>query len=88
VRPHAHAPSAGGRARCDWPWRGAYVSYAGDAMPCCMVATPDRINFGNMARDGVADVWSNEAYDEFRRRLDSDDPPEICRTCAVYNGTF
>jgi radical SAM protein with 4Fe4S-binding SPASM domain len=88
VRPHAHAPSAGGRSRCDWPWRGAYVSYAGDAMPCCMVATPDRINFGNMARDGVADVWSNDAYDEFRRRLDSGDPPEICRTCAVYNGTF
>src|SRR6185312_6606260 len=20
--------------RCDWPWRGAYVSYRGDAMPC------------------------------------------------------
>jgi radical SAM protein with 4Fe4S-binding SPASM domain len=77
------------RARgCDWPWRGAYVSYAGDAMPCCMIATPDRLNFGNMAKDGVATVWNNDTYNAFRARLASDDPPEICRGCAVYNGTF
>jgi radical SAM protein with 4Fe4S-binding SPASM domain len=88
VRPRPHAASLNGRSRCDWPWRGAYVSYAGDAMPCCMVATPDRANFGNMARESVAAVWSNEAYSEFRRRLESDDPPEICRSCAVYKGTF
>jgi MoaA/NifB/PqqE/SkfB family radical SAM enzyme len=30
----------------------------------------------------------SERYAEFRRRLESDDPPEICRGCAVYNGTF
>ncbi len=77
-----------GRARCDWPWRGAYVSYSGKAMPCCMVATPDRIHFGDMARDGVARVWNGPAYEAFRARLDSDDPPEICRGCAIYNGTF
>jgi radical SAM protein with 4Fe4S-binding SPASM domain len=88
VRPRPHAPGVAGRSRCDWPWRGAYVSYAGDAMPCCMVATPDRINFGNMAKEGVAGVWSNAPYSEFRRRLDSEEPPEICRSCAVYNGTF
>ncbi len=88
VRPRAHAASVDSRSRCDWPWRGSYVSYAGDAMPCCMVATPDRINFGNMARDGVAKVWSNEEYAEFRRKLESGDPPEICRSCAVYAGTF
>jgi PAS domain S-box-containing protein len=26
----------------DWPWRGAYLSYDGQAVPCCMVSTPDR----------------------------------------------
>jgi radical SAM protein with 4Fe4S-binding SPASM domain len=88
VRPRAHGASLDGRSRCDWPWRGAYVSYAGEAMPCCMVATPDRINFGSMAESGVAEIWSNERYKEFRRRLESDDPPEICRSCALYNGTF
>lgn len=77
-----------GRSRCDWPWRGAYVSYDGKAMPCCMVATPDRIHFGDMTRDGVATVWNNDAYAAFRERLASPNPPEVCRSCAVYAGTF
>jgi radical SAM protein with 4Fe4S-binding SPASM domain len=80
--------SLNGRARCDWPWRGAYVAYSGEAMPCCMVATPDRLNFGSMAKQGVVQVWNNDAYRDFRERLDSDNPPEICRGCAVYQGTF
>lgn len=89
VRPKRHAPGVTGRARCDWPWRGAYVSYDGRAMPCCMVGTPDRINFGNMADEGVVAIWNNDAYNTFREKLASDDaPPEICRGCAVYAGTF
>ncbi len=82
------APVTSGRQRCDWPWRGAYFSYDGRAMPCCMVATPDRVNFGNVATDGVIQVWDGDAYQAFRDRLDSDDPPDICRSCAVYNHTF
>jgi radical SAM protein with 4Fe4S-binding SPASM domain len=73
---------------CDWPWRGAYIAYSGEAMPCCMVATPDRANFGNVAKEGVVRVWNNEAYNAFRSRLASDDPPDICKGCAVYNGHF
>ena len=65
-------PAPPGRERCDWPWRGAYVSYQGLAMPCCMVATPDRINFGNMAETGAEAVWNGEEYQAFRRQLSSD----------------
>ena len=79
---------AKGIERCDWPWRRAYVSYTGEAMPCCMIATPDRFHFGNMAKEGVVRVWNSDEYHAFRERLASDDPPEICRGCAVYNGTF
>jgi radical SAM protein with 4Fe4S-binding SPASM domain len=88
VRPRPHPPGTPGPQRCDWPWRGAYISYQGYAMPCCMVSTPDRANFGNMAEAGVTEVWSNEEYQAFRERLDSDDPPEICRSCAIYTGIF
>jgi MoaA/NifB/PqqE/SkfB family radical SAM enzyme len=88
VRPREHPPGTPGRARCDWPWRGAYVSYQGFAMPCCMVATPDRASFGDMAKDGVRPVWHNAGYAEFRRRLDSGEPPAVCRSCSVYSGTF
>ena len=87
-RPKLHPPGTPGPERCDWPWRGAYVSYDGRAMPCCMIATPDRVNFGNMADHGAAAVWNNAEYHEFRDRLSSDDPPEVCRSCAVYHGTF
>jgi hypothetical protein len=53
-----------------------------------MTATPDRVNFGNMARDGVARIWSGDEYKAFRDKLASDEPPQVCRGCAVYNGTF
>ncbi len=83
-----HPPGTPGRQRCAWPWTGAYVSYQGLAMPCCMVSTPDRATLGNMATDGVAAVWNGDAYATFRARLASDDPPEICRSCALYAGVF
>lgn len=73
---------------CDWPWRGAYIAYSGHAMPCCMIATPDRLNFGDMAKEDVVTVWSNDAYRRFREQLASDDPPDICKGCAIYNGNF
>jgi len=88
VSPQPRPASVKGRSRCDWPWRGAYIAYSGEAMPCCMVATPDRKNFGSMSRDGVVQVWNNAAYRQFRERLDSDHPPDICRGCAVYQGKF
>jgi MoaA/NifB/PqqE/SkfB family radical SAM enzyme len=73
---------------CDWPWRGSYIAYSGEAMPCCMVATPDRVNFGNMAKDGVVKVWDAASYNAFRDALASDNPPDICRGCSLYRGTF
>ncbi len=88
TRSRAHPPGTSGRDRCNWPWTGAYVSYQGLAMPCCMVSTPDRINFGNMAELGVHDVWQSLPFQEFRSRLDSNDPPDVCRSCSLYHGTF
>ena len=88
VRPRQHAPGTPGRTRCDWPWRGAYISYQGLAMPCCMVGTPDRANFGNMTVEGVPAIWSGDAYAAFRGALDSEEPPAVCRSCAIYNRTF
>jgi MoaA/NifB/PqqE/SkfB family radical SAM enzyme len=73
---------------CDWPMRGAYISYRGDAMPCCMVSTPDRANLGNMAAAGIDGVWNGPLYQAFRSALRSGNPPEICRGCSIYKGTF
>lgn len=88
TRPRVHPPGTPGRTRCSWPWDGAYVSYTGEAMPCCMVSTPDRATMGNMAEHGVEAVWNGEVYTAFRDKLASDEPPEICRSCALYAGIF
>ncbi len=88
LRPKVHAPGTPGPQRCDWPWRGSYVSYDGSAMPCCMIATPDRTNFGNVVQSGVSAVWNGTSAQAFRARLASDEPPEVCQSCAIYRGTF
>jgi radical SAM protein with 4Fe4S-binding SPASM domain len=88
TQPRIHPPGTPGRTRCSWPWSGGYVSYSGDAMPCCMVSTPDRANMGNMFDHGVEEVWTGDVFNAFRDRLASDEPPDICRSCALYAGIF
>ena len=88
TRLRLHPPDTPGSKRCDWPWRGAYISYQGYAMPCCMVSTPDRIHFGNVAEQDIEAVWNSPRYHEFRDQLSSDEPPEVCRSCSIYSGTF
>jgi radical SAM protein with 4Fe4S-binding SPASM domain len=88
TRLRLHSPGMPGRDRCDWPWKGAYISYQGDAMPCCMVSTPDRLNFGRLTEQGVQELWNGSAYQAFREQLSSDEPPEVCRSCSIYSGTF
>lgn len=85
AEPRRQAPSPLG---CEWPHRGAYLSWRGEAMPCCMVSTPDRVMLGNMAEQGVKAVWNGAAYRSFRAALASPEPPEICRGCALYRGSF
>lgn len=88
LEPRIHAADVPGRARCSWPWTGAYYSFKGDAMPCCMIATPDRGTFGNVTADSVEAVWNGSAAERFRSQLDSSTPPAVCQSCSVYNGTF
>jgi hypothetical protein len=41
-----------------------------------------------MTEAGVANIWNGAAYREFRARLESDEPPEVCKGCAIYHGRF
>jgi hypothetical protein len=87
-RIHRRAQVPARAPRCDGPWRGAYISCRGEAMPCCMVATPDRARLGDMLGEGVAAVWNGAEYQKFREGLLQDHPAEICRSCSLYQGTF
>jgi len=57
-------------------------------MPCCMIATPDRLNFGQIEPDNFQSIWNGEGYQGFRQQLASDVAPAICQSCSVYTGTF
>lgn len=85
-RPRPAVPRAA--PRCDWPWRGPYISYRGEVMPCCMVGTPDRACLGQTELESFDSVWRGAAYGAFRDGLSDDRPPEVCSSCAIYNGTF
>lgn len=88
TRPKRYASDTPGRERCSWPWTAAYFSYEGYAMPCCMVSTPDRINFGNISEHRIREIWNSDAYENFRERLNEGPPPEVCSSCSLYWGTF
>jgi radical SAM protein with 4Fe4S-binding SPASM domain len=88
TRTRVYPAGTPGRERCSWPWTGAYISYQGYAMPCCMIATPDRGHFGNLVEQGVEATWNGPAYQTFRDQLASENPPDVCRSCSLYSGTF
>jgi radical SAM protein with 4Fe4S-binding SPASM domain len=77
-----------GGGNCTWPWDAAYVTSAGLVQPCCMVMGDDRVVLGDLNRSSFAEIWHGPAYQDFRRRLDSAEPPEVCRGCALYRHTF
>lgn len=88
LQPSFYEEGPVGRSRCEWPWNGSYITYQGYAIPCCMIATPDRGHMGNAIDCGVEMVWNDRPYQAFRQRLESREPPEICGSCAVYKGIF
>ncbi len=72
---------------CRRPWRLGYVTANGNALPCCVAPFTDvpydDIILGNVKDGGFNAVWNGEGYREFRRRHQSDDPPEACRRCGL-----
>ena len=70
--------------RCDRPWRRIHIGASGEALPCPQARTAQRRTLGNARREGVVHVWNNDAFREFRERLASDTPPELCRKCALH----
>jgi radical SAM protein with 4Fe4S-binding SPASM domain len=82
------APEARPGRGCDWPFSSAYVTHTGAVQPCCMVMGSERATLGSVRERSFAEVWRGQAYREFRRRLEGDDPPGVCQGCSLYRGVF
>ncbi|MEV4708425.1 SPASM domain-containing protein [Actinoplanes sp. NPDC049316] len=85
--PATSTPAGSGRG-CSWPWEAAYITSAGVVQPCCMVMGDDRVSLGVVGERTFAQIWHDEPYRDFRRRLAGDGPPEVCRGCSLYHRTF
>ena len=73
---------------CDWPWRGAYVTYTGTVLPCCMVMGTDRISLGNVNETPLSDISHSDTFSRFREGLTNGNPHPVCRGCSMYRGVF
>jgi hypothetical protein len=43
---------------------------------------------GRLDEQTFPEIWHGPAYTQFRQRLLGDDPPDVCRGCALYQRTF
>jgi len=72
---------------CTMPWSTCYITVEGYVTPCCVQGIDPRvIHFGNLYESSFETIWNNALYQDFRRRMESDDPPWICRSCPRYRG--
>ncbi|HET8625846.1 MAG TPA: radical SAM protein [Thermomicrobiales bacterium] len=71
---------------CHRPWYLAYVTAHGDVLPCCFAPfiaddlAP--VTLGNVFREPLAAIWNGPAYQDFRRRFQTDTPCAICAGCG------
>ncbi len=74
-------------SRCNRPWTSTYITANGKVLPCCIAPFahqdfPSMI-LGDVKEQSLEEVWHGERYEDFRRRLLSDDPHPCCRGCGV-----
>jgi len=67
-------------ARCHRPLQQMTVKWNGDVVMCCVDVHGDYV-VGNV-REGARKVWEGKKYQEAREKVNSEDPPDICKTCA------
>jgi radical SAM protein with 4Fe4S-binding SPASM domain len=81
AEPAFTAEEGGARYTCKFLWNELFVNVSGDVAPCCIQGRPI---VGNVHRDGLSEIWNNEAMREMRQRLLDGDPIPCCKDCN-YN---
>jgi len=69
-----------GHRYCKEPWRSAVLLGNGDVMACCVPGTL----MGNLHETSLEEIWSSEKYQDFRLKVNSDNPPGPCNKCPMY----
>jgi radical SAM protein with 4Fe4S-binding SPASM domain len=72
---------------CARPWTLMYFTANGRSIPCCIAPFSQRgyenYTLGNATQQTLREIWTGEAYQDFRSRLLSDRPPSPCKNCGM-----
>ena len=72
---------------CARPWTLMYFTANGRSIPCCIAPFSQRgyenYTLGNATQQTLREIWTGEAYQDFRSRLLSDRPPSPCKNCGL-----
>ncbi len=67
---------------CIYPWVQVYVAIDGKVTPCCALQMDEKVDFGNIFRDGFDRVWNGDRYQKLREQMKSHSAPyKSCITC-------
>lgn len=69
--------------RCQWPWRGVYITWNGDITPCCMIVDPKSMPLGNILKTPLRLLWNSYAYRTLRKSLLRRKPLPACMGCRA-----
>lgn len=90
VEPELSVKRAGGDqpwSLCRRPWTLMYFTATGRALPCCIAPFSMRgyesFTLGDATRQPLREIWNGARYQDFRRALASDRPPDACSSCGL-----
>lgn len=79
---------------CIYPWTTAYIDCYGNVIPCCFSTQRNDSKMhkesilGNAIKKRFDSVWNSAKYQEFRKKILSENPPAICKTCERIKGYY
>jgi MoaA/NifB/PqqE/SkfB family radical SAM enzyme len=72
---------------CRRPWTLMYFTATGRSLPCCIAPFSlrgyDAFTLGDATQQTLREIWNGPRYQEFRRALASERPPDACSSCGV-----
>ena len=72
---------------CRRPWTLMYFTAHGRALPCCIAPFSlrgyDSFTLGDATQQTLAEIWNGPRYQEFRRTLQTSQPPPSCANCGL-----
>jgi MoaA/NifB/PqqE/SkfB family radical SAM enzyme len=72
---------------CRRPWTVMYITANGRALPCCIAPFSQRgyenYTLGDATQQTLREIWTGQAYRDFRKALLSEKPSTACASCGL-----